>query len=281
MNLIFLGDVVGKGGRNAVRRHLPELRRIYNAQFAIVNGENSAAGNGLTGSCVKELLDAADVITCGDHVWDQKGFENEIHLYPQVVRPANLSDLQPGKGYGIYRNPAGGEIAVISLMGKVFMRDSAYCPFETVNRILHEIPASVKNIFVDFHAEATSEKKTLGWALDGKVSAVLGTHTHVQTADAQIMPHGTAYLTDLGMCGVEFSSLGMDFEVVFNRFLSKMPTAFKPAKGDISLNGAYLDINDITGKAREIRIIREHCPAHKIDDAGSQQQDTAPQDLSF
>ena len=104
MNLIFLGDVVGKGGRNAVRQHLPELRRIYNAQFAIVNGENSAAGNGLTGSCVKELLEVADVITCGDHVWDQKGFENEIHLYPQVVRPANLSDLQPGKGCGIYRN---------------------------------------------------------------------------------------------------------------------------------------------------------------------------------
>ena len=117
MNLIFLGDVVGKGGRNAAKQLLPELRREFNAQFVIVNGENSAAGNGMTGSCVKELLTVADVVTCGDHVWDQKGFENEIQLYPQVIRPANLSTLQPGKGYGIFRNPAGGEVAVIALMG--------------------------------------------------------------------------------------------------------------------------------------------------------------------
>ena len=162
MNLIFLGDVVGKGGRNAVKALLPELRREYNAQFAIVNGENSAAGNGMTGSCVKELLEVADVVTCGDHVWDQKGFENEIQLYPQVIRPANLSTLQPGKGYSVFRNPAGGEIAVIALMGKVFMRDSAYCPFETVENILAKLPSTIKTIVVDFHAEASSEKLAMG-----------------------------------------------------------------------------------------------------------------------
>ena len=128
MNLIFLGDVVGKGGRSAVTQLVPELRREFNAQFAVVNGENSAAGSGITGSCARELLEVADVITLGDHTWDQKGFENEIQLYPQVVRPANLSDLQPGKGYSVFRNPAGGEIAVIALMGKVFMRDSAPSP---------------------------------------------------------------------------------------------------------------------------------------------------------
>ena len=148
MNMIFLGDVVGKGGRNAVKALLPELRREFNAQFAVVNGENSAAGSGITGSCARELLEVADVVTLGDHAWDQKGFENEIHLFDRVIRPANYHKNQPGRGYGIFRNPAGGEVAVIALQGKVFMKDSAYCPFETVDNILKELPGTVKNILV-------------------------------------------------------------------------------------------------------------------------------------
>ena len=254
MNLIFLGDVVGKGGRNAVKRLLPELRREFNAQFAIVNGENAAAGNGLTGSCATELLEVADVVTCGDHVWDQKGFENEIQLYPQVVRPANLSDLQPGKGYSVFRNPAGGEIAVIALMGKVFMRDSAYCPFETVEKILEKLPSNVKNIIVDFHAEASSEKLAMGRFLDGKVTAVLGTHTHVQTADAKVFPGGTAVISDAGMCGAEYSILGREVPAVLRKFRTGMATRLPVVEnGDIRVDGVCVTFDHISGRAAAIK----------------------------
>ena len=163
MNLIFIGDVVGRGGREAVKKLVPELRREFNAQFVVVNAENSAAGAGLTASCAADLLTAADVLTAGDHVWDQRGFDSEIARLDRVIRPANLHAKQPGRGWGVFRNPAGGEVAVISLLGKVFMRDSAYCPFETVDRILEkELPRSVKTVLVDFHAEATSDKLPMG-----------------------------------------------------------------------------------------------------------------------
>ena len=253
MNLIFLGDVVGKGGRNAVKQLVPELRREFNAQFVVVNGENSAAGNGMTGSCVKELLTVADVVTCGDHVWDQKGFENEIQLYPQVIRPANLSDLQPGKGYGIFRNPAGGEVAVIALMGKVFMRDSAYCPFETAEKILAGLPSTVKTIIVDFHAEASSEKLAMGRFLDGKVTAVFGTHTHVQTADAKVLPGGTAVISDTGMCGAEYSILGREVPAVLRKFRSGMATRLPVVEnGEIRVDGVCVTFDQNTGKASNI-----------------------------
>ena len=168
MTFIFLGDVVGKGGRNAVKALLPDLRREFNAQFAVVNGENSAAGSGITASCAKELLEVADVVTLGDHTWDQKGFENEIRFCDRVIRPANYSDTQPGRGWGIFQNPAGGEVAVIALQGKVFMRESAYCPFETAEKILTQIPSHVKTIIVDFHSEASSEKLAMGYFLRAK-----------------------------------------------------------------------------------------------------------------
>lgn len=253
MNLIFLGDVVGKGGRNAVKQLLPELRREFNAQFVIVNGENSAAGNGMTGSCVKELLTVADVVTCGDHVWDQKGFENEIQLYPQVIRPANLSTLQPGKGYGIFRNPAGGEVAVIALMGKVFMRESAYCPFETAEKIIDSLPSTVKTIIVDFHAEASSEKLAMGRFLDGKVTAVFGTHTHVQTADAKVLPGGTAVISDTGMCGAEYSILGREVPAVLRKFRSGMATRLPVVEnGKIRVDGVCVTFDQNTGKASNI-----------------------------
>ena len=253
MNLIFLGDVVGKGGRNAAKQLLPELRREFNAQFVIVNGENSAAGNGMTGSCVKELLTVADVVTCGDHVWDQKGFENEIQLYPQVIRPANLSTLQPGKGYGIFRNPAGGEVAVIALMGKVFMRESAYCPFETAEKIIDSLPSTVKTIIVDFHAEASSEKLAMGRFLDGKVTAVFGTHTHVQTADAKVLPGGTAVISDTGMCGAEYSILGREVPAVLRKFRSGMATRLPVVEnGEIRVDGVCVTFDQNTGKASNI-----------------------------
>ena len=265
MRILFLGDVVGKAGRLAVKQFLPKLKEELRLDAVLANGENLAGGIGMTGETMDELFAAGvDFITSGNHVWRHKEIFSRIEKDRRIIRPANYPEGTPGRGYSILTLKDGRRIAVFNILGTTYM-EPLPCPFRAaLNWVelpeLEDVPVRL----VDFHAEATSEKKTLGWALDGKVSAVLGTHTHVQTADAQILPHGTAYLTDLGMCGVEQSSLGMDFEAVLNRFLTKIPSTFKPAKGEISLNGAYMDINDITGKAREIRIIREHCPEWKI-----------------
>lgn len=254
MKLLFFGDVVGKGGREAVKQVLPELRRRFNAQFAVVNGENSAAGAGITGGCARELATVADVITTGDHIWDQKGFEQEIIMFRNVLRPANLSKLQPGNGWGVFQNPAGGEVAVINLLGKVFMRESAYCPFETIDRILkEELPARVKTILVDFHAEATSEKIAMAYYLDGRVTAVLGTHTHVRSSDARVLPGGTAALSDAGMCGAETSVLGREVESVLKKFQTGMPVRLPVVeKGLIRVDGAAITYDPATGRAAAI-----------------------------
>ena len=254
MKLLFFGDVVGKGGREALKLAVPELRRKFNAQFVIVNGENSAAGAGLSGSCLRELSAVADVITGGDHVWDQKGFETEIREFPNFIRPANLSKLQPGRPWGVFQNPAGGEVAVISLLGKVFMRDSAYCPFETVERIVeHELPPTAQTIVVDFHAEATSEKIAMAHFLDGKVTAVLGTHTHVRTADARILPGGTAAVSDVGMCGAESSVLGREIPAVLKKFRTGMPVRLPVVeKGAIRLDGVLITYDAATGRASAV-----------------------------
>jgi hypothetical protein len=260
MKLLFLGDVVGKGGREAVKQLLPELRRRFNAQFAVVNGENSAAGAGITGGCARELAADANVITTGDHVWDQKGFEQEIAMFQNVLRPANLSKLQPGRGWGVFQNPAGGEVAVINLLGKVFMRESAYCPFETVERILNdELPARVKTILVDFHAEATSEKIAMAHFLDGRVTAVLGTHTHVRTADARILAGGTAALSDAGMCGADSSVLGREVESVLKKFRTGMPVRLPVVeKGNVRVDGAVVTYDPATGRASAIEGFSEN-----------------------
>ncbi len=269
MRILFLGDVVGKAGRLAVKQFLPKLKEDLRLDAVLANGENIAGGIGMTCETIDELFAAGvDFITSGNHVWRHKEIFSRLEKDRRIIRPANYPDGAPGRGYAVLTLRDGRRIAVLNMLGTTYM-DPLPCPFRTALDWT-EMPEleDVSVRLVDFHAEATSEKKTLGWALDGKVSAVLGTHTHVQTADAQILPHGTAYLTDLGMCGVEQSSLGMDFEAVLDRFLTKIPSAFKPAKGDISLNGAYLDINDITGRAREIRIVREHCPAWKTEQGG-------------
>ncbi|MDR0932556.1 MAG: YmdB family metallophosphoesterase [Victivallales bacterium] len=257
MNLLFIGDVVGKGGREAVRLLTPDLRREFNCQFVVINAENSAAGSGLTSGCAKELLESADVLTTGDHVWDQRGFDAEIDRFDRVLRPANLQKGQPGRGWNVYRNPAGGEIAIINLQGKVFMRESAYNPFESVDEILNnELPKSVKNIFVDFHAEATSEKLAMGYFLDGRVTAVLGTHTHVPTADAQILPGGTARQTDVGMTGAASSVLGREVKDVLYKFTTGMPNRLAVVeKGTMRLEGAIVTYDYLTGRASAIRPI--------------------------
>lgn len=254
MNLLFIGDVVGKGGREAVKKLVPELRREFNCQFVVVNAENSAAGSGVTAGCARELLSVADVLTTGDHVWDQRGFDADIAHLDRVLRPANLSARQPGRGWGIFRNPAGGEVAVINLLGKVFMRESAYCPFETVERIIDEqLPPSVKTILVDFHAEATSEKLAMGYLLEGRATAVLGTHTHVPTADALVLPGGTARQTDVGMAGAARSVLGRDVESVLFKFRTGMPNRLAVVEtGAIRVDFAVVGYDHVSGRAASI-----------------------------
>ena len=255
MNLLFIGDVVGKGGRKAVKELVPELCREFNSQFCIVNGENMASGAGLNAKCINDIINEANVITTGDHVWDQKTFENEISQYDNVLRPANMSNAQPGNGWGVFRNPACGEIAVISLLGKVFMKESAYCPFETVENILKEIPPMVKTIIVDFHAEATSEKIAMGYFLEGKVTAVVGTHTHVQTADNKVLPGGTAYISDVGMTGAERSVLGRDLDAVITKFRFGLPRRFTVIEKGIRLDAVVISYDPNTGKASDIKNI--------------------------
>ena len=197
-----------------------------------------------------------DFFTAGDHVWDQKDFEKEINGIHDIVRPANLSTMQPGVGMKVVNNPVAGQIAIIALQGKVFMRDSACDPFITVDEILKKIPASVKNIIVDFHAEATSEKLAMGYFLNGRVTAVFGTHTHVQTADAAILDGGTAYITDAGMCGGAVSVLGREVPDVLHKFTTGMPNRLNVVeKGDIRLCGAVVTFDHLTGKALNIELL--------------------------
>jgi 2',3'-cyclic-nucleotide 2'-phosphodiesterase len=259
MNILFIGDVVGKGGRNAVKKLVPEIRQEFNCSFCIANGENSAGGSGINEKCIQDLHGSGglvDVITLGDHVWSQKTFEHEIVGKKTIVRPANLNPKQPGVGYNIFRVPAGGEIAVINLLGTVFMKDSIWCPFEEVQRILDKLPTRIKCIFVDFHAEATSEKIAMGRFLDGKVTAVFGTHTHAQTADAEVHPGGTAYITDTGMVGAHRSVLGRSVEDVLDKFTSGMPRRLKvEEKGLMRLDAVVVSYNMTTGKANSIKAI--------------------------
>ncbi len=253
MKLLFIGDIVGSGGRRAVCELVPELRRELGASFVIANAENCAAGNGMTKRCLAEMSDVVDVFTGGDHIWDQKGFDVDIDSVPNIIRPANLGRKQPGRGYGVFRNPAGGEIAVINLLGKVFMRDSAYCPFETVDNILNSLPPSVKTVFVDFHAEATSEKIAMSYFLDGRVTAVVGTHTHVQTNDALVRPGGCAFMADAGMTGADTSVLGRAVEDVVFKFTVGMPNRLTVVEtGCIRLDGALVTYDYNTGKASAI-----------------------------
>ena len=257
MNLLFIGDIVGSGGRMAVQQLVPDLRTELHASFVVANAENCAAGNGLTARCLKEMTPAVDVFTAGDHVWDQKGFDSEIRTLNNVIRPANLATVQPGRGCGVFSNPAGGDVAVIALMGKTFMRDSAYNPFETVDRLLEELPRSVKTILVDFHAEATSEKLAMGYYLDGRVTAVIGTHTHGPTADGVILPGGTAYLSDAGMVGAARSVLGREVEDVLYKFTTGMPNRLRVVEsGTIRLDAVLISYDYQTGRAGAIQPVR-------------------------
>jgi 2',3'-cyclic-nucleotide 2'-phosphodiesterase len=260
LTVLFLGDVVGEPGRNAVITRLPELKEQHNVDFIVVNGENAAGGRGITGKITIDLLRAGvSVVTTGDHVWDQKDIVAFIDTEPRLLRPVNYPAGAPGNG-SIVLETAKGKIGVINVQCRTFMQPILDNPFrataETVAKIREETP----NIIVDVHGETTSEKIAMSRFLDGKVSAIIGTHTHVQTADEQILPGGTAFLCDAGMCGPVNSILGRAIEPILNRFISNMPASFPVAAGEVRLHGAIVEIDEKSGRALRIRRVDEAGP---------------------
>ncbi len=259
MRILFLGDVLGRAGRNAVSRLLPHLRNRYSIDFAIVNGENAAGGFGVTESICNELFDAgADVITTGNHVWDQREALVYASREPRMLRPVNFPPGTPGAGAGIFTARDGRAVMVINVMGRLFM-DPMDCPFQAVERELGEgaLKSKADAIIIDMHAEASSEKQAFAHFLDGRVSAVIGTHTHVPTADAHLLPGGTAFMTDAGMCGDYQSVIGMKPQEPMQRFQRKIASSrFEPAMQEATVCGAIIDIDGETGLAQNIEPVR-------------------------
>ncbi|MEL7429399.1 MAG: TIGR00282 family metallophosphoesterase [Pseudomonadota bacterium] len=260
MRLLFLGDMVGRSGREAVFRKLPDLINSQKADFVIVNGENSAGGFGITEDIFNQTIEAgADVVTTGNHVWDQKEALGVADREDRFLRPANYPHGTPGRGSFIYEARNGARVMVMHVMGRVFMHPELDDPFDCVGRLLDgvELGQAADVIFVDFHAEATSEKQCFAHFVDGRVSAVIGTHTHVPTADCQILGGGTGYMSDAGMCGDYDSSLGMDKEEPINRFVSKIPRGrFEPATGEATICGVGVEIDEKTGLTKNIKPLR-------------------------
>ncbi len=254
MTVLMIGDVVGSPGRRILKRELKKLKDSYGAAAAVVNAENCAAGSGITESLANEIfLSGADAITLGDHTWGQKEFAGQIGRIENLVRPANFPSECPGRGWCIVTMPSF-RFAVLNLQGRVFMQ-SVDCPFKAADKALKEIPADIP-VVVDFHAEATSEKVTLANYLDGRVAALAGTHTHVQTSDARIFPGGTAFITDLGMTGPYHSSIGREFNPVTKKFITGIPSRFEVAQGPCVLEGVALTIDAATRKAKAIESFR-------------------------
>jgi hypothetical protein len=252
MNILFVGDIVGRPGRDLVQRGLRGLVDFYDIDVTIANAENAAAGFGLTRDIGETLLEwGIDVMTSGNHIWDKKEVLEYIGVEPRLLRPANYPAGVPGRGSCIAQTRDGRSVGVINVMGRVFMAPLDD-PFAVVLREIDAVRHRARVILVDVHAEATSEKIAMGWHLDGKVTAVIGTHTHVQTADDRILPGGTAYLTDAGMTGPHDSIIGMEREPSLARFLNGMPSKFEPATGNPRLNGAVIEADDKTGRATKI-----------------------------
>jgi len=261
LTILFLGDIVGEPGREAVIRRLPELKEQNNVDFIIVNGENAAGGRGITGKITIELLRAGvSVVTTGDHIWDQKDVFGFLNLEPRLLRPVNYPEGAPGSG-SIILDTAKGKVGVINVQCRTFMQPILENPFHAVEAAVSKMREETPNIFVDVHGETTSEKIAMGRFLDGKVSAVLGTHTHVQTADEQIFPGGTAFMCDAGMCGPVNSILGRAIEPIMNRFISNLPASFPVAGGEVRLRGALVEIDERTGRALRIRRVDEAGPS--------------------
>jgi metallophosphoesterase (TIGR00282 family) len=249
MRILFIGDIIGRPGRELVRKGLRPLVEHHRADFVIANAENSAAGFGVTKDIGDTLLEyGVDLMTSGNHVWDKKEAIDYIATQPKLLRPANYPAGVPGRGSYVAQTGDGRAVGVINVMGRVFMQ-AIDDPFAVVLKEIDAVKARTRVIVVDFHAEATSEKIAMGWHLDGKATLVVGTHTHVQTADERILPNGTAYLTDAGMTGGHDSIIGMEREPALYRFLTGMPSKFEPATGNPRLNGVLVEADDKTGRA--------------------------------
>ncbi len=261
MRLLFLGDVMGRAGRAAIAENLPRLRDAWKLDFVVVNGENASNGMGLTGEHARAILDAgADVVTLGDHAFDQKDMLSFIESEPRVIRPLNFAKQAPGRGAGLFTDRRGRKVLVTQVLGQVFMKRPFADPFSAMDEVLrrHPMGGQAQAIVVDVHCEATSEKMALGHFCDGRASMVAGTHTHVPTGDAQILPGGTGFLTDAGMCGDYDSVIGMDKTEPLRRFVTGMGKGrFQPALGDATLCGLFVETDDRTGKAVRVRMVRQ------------------------
>jgi metallophosphoesterase (TIGR00282 family) len=256
MNILMVGDMVGAPGRKIFARVVGQMKGRGAVDVVVANAENSAGGKGITRVIAGELFDAgADVITLGDHTWDQKEIAQFLAIEKRLIRPANFAPACPGRGIVTVDTPKG-RVTVINLIGRVFMPPMD-CPFRTVDALLAKEPNMGKVILVDMHAEATSEKVAMGRHLDGRVSAVVGTHTHVQTSDETIMPRKTAYITDLGMTGPKDSIIGRDYPSVMGKFLTGMPSKFEIAESNVALEGVLIDVDETSGRARKITRVRE------------------------
>ncbi|MGI6576401.1 MAG: TIGR00282 family metallophosphoesterase [bacterium] len=257
MKVLVIGDIVGKPGREIVKQLLPAMINNYQVDFVIANGENAAGGAGITPIIAQELFASGiNVLTSGNHIWDKKEIVPFITKEERLLRPANYPPDTPGKGWILVNADCGVTIGVANFAGRVFMADLD-CPFRTADSLLPSLKQKTNIILVDFHAEATSEKEAFGWYLDGLVTAVFGTHTHVQTADERILPKGTAYITDIGMTGPTGSILGIEKEVVIHKFRSQMPVKFQVAKGPAQLNGIIIDIDETLGSSKSINRVVE------------------------
>lgn len=261
LTILFLGDIVGEPGRSAVVARLADLKQKHAVDFIIVNGENAAGGRGITPKITIDLLRAGvSVITTGDHVWDQKDLIPFIGTEPRLLRPINYPAGAPGSG-SIVLETAKGKVGVIDVQCRTFMRPILENPFPAVEAAVNKMRDETPNIFVDVHGETTSEKIALGRFLDGKVSAVIGTHTHVQTADEQIFPGGTAFMCDAGMCGPTESILGRAVDPIVRRFISNLPSSFPVAKGEVRLRGVLIEIDETSGRAVRISRLDEPGPS--------------------
>ena len=260
MRILFIGDVVGRTGRKALKAALPDLRDRFAPDLVVANGENAAGGIGLTPETAKELFAAGvEVITLGNHTWDQKTLAPFLDEHPRIVRPYNFPPGLPGRGWLSVPTPQG-PVAVLNLMGRVFFTTFQEDPFRTADAVLEDIHRHTRVVLVDFHAEATSEKQALAWYLDGRVTAVIGTHTHVQTADARVLPGGTGYISDVGMTGARDSVIGVKTETVIQRFLTQQPLRLEAATGPAILNAVLIEAETNSGRCLRIEPIALQLP---------------------
>jgi metallophosphoesterase (TIGR00282 family) len=252
MNILFIGDIFGAPGRRIVSDHLQDIVATNRIDLAIANAENAAGGFGITPSIAEDLFSLGlDVLTSGNHVWDKRELYDYFARQPRLLRPGNYPDA-PGSGVVVVRTRGGVECAVLNLQGRVYMPHTD-CPFRKADRILEELDPAIKVKFLDFHAEVTSEKVAMGWYLDGRISAMVGTHTHIPTADTRILPGGTAYQTDCGMTGPYGSVIGVETDIVVQRFLTSLPVRMEAARESPELHAVIVDVDEATGKARAVR----------------------------